>query len=40
MITIAIGLASKALLTIFDEPSNGLDAHMRKQFYEALLIIR
>lgn len=37
MITIAIGLASKAPLTIFDEPSNGLDAHMRKQFYEALL---
>lgn len=37
MITIAIGLASKAPVTIFDEPSNGLDAHMRKQFYEVLL---
>lgn len=37
MITIAIGLASKAPLTIFDEPSNGLDAHMRKQFYDVLL---
>ena len=37
MITIAIGLASRAPLTIFDEPSNGLDAHMRKQFYDVLL---
>ena len=37
MITIAIGLASKSPLTIFDEPSNGLDAHMRKQFYDVLL---
>lgn len=37
MLTIAIGLASKAPVTIFDEPSNGLDAHMRKQFYDILL---
>ena len=37
MITIVVGLASKAPLTIFDEPSNGLDAHMRKQFYDVLL---
>lgn len=37
MITIAIGLASKSPVTIFDEPSNGLDAHMRKQFYDVLL---
>lgn len=37
MITIVIGLASKSPITIFDEPSNGLDAHMRKQFYDVLL---
>lgn len=37
MITIVIGLASKSPVTIFDEPSNGLDAHMRKQFYDVLL---
>lgn len=37
MVTITVGLASKAPLTIFDEPSNGLDAHMRKQFYDVLL---
>lgn len=37
MITIVIGLASKSPVTIFDEPSNGLDAHMRKQFYDMLL---
>lgn len=37
MITIVIGLASKSSVTIFDEPSNGLDAHMRKQFYDVLL---
>ncbi len=37
MITIVIGLASKSPITIFDEPSNGLDAHMRKQFYDMLL---
>lgn len=37
MITITIGLASQAPLTILDEPSNGLDAYMRKQFYDVLL---
>lgn len=37
MITITLGLACKAPITIMDEPSNGLDAHMRKQFYDALL---
>lgn len=37
MVTIVIGLASKSSVTIFDEPSNGLDAHMRKQFYDVLL---
>ncbi len=37
MVTIVIGLASKSPVTIFDEPSNGLDAHMRKQFYDVLL---
>lgn len=37
MITIVIGLASKSPITIFDEPSNGLDAHMRKHFYDVLL---
>ncbi|WP_026701920.1 ABC transporter ATP-binding protein [Salibacterium aidingense] len=37
MIKITIGLASKAPVTIMDEPSNGLDAHMRKQFYDVLL---
>jgi ABC-2 type transport system ATP-binding protein len=37
MLTIVIGLASMSPVTIFDEPSNGLDAHMRKQFYDALL---
>ncbi|GAF63356.1 putative ABC transporter ATP-binding protein [Bacillus sp. TS-2] len=37
MIKIVLGLASKAPVTILDEPTNGLDAHMRKQFYAALL---
>ncbi|WP_054706034.1 ABC transporter ATP-binding protein [Bacillus sp. JCM 19041] len=37
MIKITIGLASKAPVTVMDEPTNGLDAHMRKQFYDALL---
>ena len=32
-----IGLASRAELTIFDEPSLGLDAVARERFYEALL---
>ncbi|SDK92099.1 ATP-binding cassette domain-containing protein [Lacicoccus qingdaonensis] len=38
MITIVIGLASKSPVTIFDEPSNGLDAHMRKQFYDMTVL--
>lgn len=37
MVKIVIGLASKAPVTIMDEPTNGLDAHMRKKFYKALL---
>ncbi|MGG3806168.1 ATP-binding cassette domain-containing protein [Metabacillus fastidiosus] len=37
MITIVIGLASKSPITIMDEPTNGLDAHRRKQFYDVLL---
>lgn len=37
MIKIAVGLASKSPITVMDEPTNGLDAHMRKQFYNALL---
>ncbi|GAF15471.1 LOW QUALITY PROTEIN: ABC transporter ATP-binding protein [Bacillus sp. JCM 19046] len=37
MVKIVIGLASKAPITIMDEPTNGLDAHMRKKFYQALL---
>lgn len=37
MIKITLGLASKSPVTIMDEPSNGLDAHMRKQFYDVLL---
>lgn len=32
-----IGLASRAPLTIFDEPSLGLDAVVRNRFYEALI---
>ncbi|BAD65941.1 ABC transporter [Shouchella clausii] len=34
---IVIGLASKTPVTIMDEPTNGLDADMRKLFYEVLL---
>lgn len=37
MVKITIGLAGKSPITIMDEPTNGLDAHMRKQFYDALL---
>ncbi|MDI7741885.1 ABC transporter ATP-binding protein [Lysinibacillus fusiformis] len=37
MVQIILGLASKAPVTIMDEPTNGLDAHMRKQFNDALL---
>ncbi|WP_042348442.1 ATP-binding cassette domain-containing protein [Bacillus massiliigorillae] len=32
-----IGIASRAELTIFDEPTNGMDAGVRKDFYRALL---
>lgn len=34
---IIVGLASKAPITIFDEPYIGLDAALRKQFYDILL---
>lgn len=34
---LVIGLASRAELTIFDEPSLGLDAVARERFYEVLL---
>lgn len=34
---IILGLASSAQITILDEPTNGLDAVKRKQFYDALL---
>ncbi|RLL40355.1 ABC transporter ATP-binding protein [Oceanobacillus piezotolerans] len=34
---ITVGLASKAPITIFDEPYIGLDAPSRKKFYEILL---
>lgn len=34
---ILLGLASNAHITILDEPTNGLDAVKRKQFYDALL---
>lgn len=37
MIKITLGLASKAPVTIMDEPANGLDASMRKTFYDVLL---
>jgi ABC-2 type transport system ATP-binding protein len=32
-----IGLASRCALTIFDEPTTGMDAAVRKDFYRALL---
>ncbi len=32
-----IGIASRSPLTIFDEPTNGMDAVVRKDFYRALL---
>lgn len=32
-----IGLAARTQLTIFDEPTTGMDAAVRKDFYEALL---
>ncbi|GKU78915.1 ATP-binding cassette domain-containing protein [Paenibacillus sp. L3-i20] len=31
-----VGLSSRASVTIFDEPTNGLDAAMRKQMYKSL----
>ena len=34
---LSIGLASGADLTVFDEPSLGLDAVMRERFYDLLL---
>lgn len=34
---LVIGLASQADVTILDEPTNGLDAAMRKKFYKLLL---
>ncbi|MHA6252678.1 ABC transporter ATP-binding protein [Oceanobacillus sp. CAU 1775] len=34
---ITVGLASKAPITVFDEPYIGLDAPSRKRFYEILL---
>lgn len=34
---LTVGLASGALLTVFDEPSLGLDAVMRERFYDLLL---
>lgn len=37
MVQIVIGLASKSPITILDEPTNGLDAYMRKQFNDVLL---
>jgi len=36
-VLLAVGLASGAPLTIFDEPSLGLDAVMRERFYDQLL---
>ncbi len=36
-IQIAIGLASRSPVSIFDEPTNGLDAEMRNVFYDLLL---
>jgi ABC-2 type transport system ATP-binding protein len=36
MVQLVIGLASHSKITIFDEPTNGLDAHARKQFFQAL----
>ncbi|MFP4016521.1 MAG: ABC transporter ATP-binding protein [Halanaerobiales bacterium] len=37
MVNIIIGLASRAPLTLFDEPTLGLDALMRERFYSILL---
>ena len=35
---LTVGLASGARLTVFDEPSLGLDAVMRERFYDQLLV--
>ena len=37
MVTIIVGLASKAEFTIFDEPVAGLDVVAREKFYEILV---
>lgn len=37
---LSVGLASGAELTVFDEPSLGLDAVMRERFYDELLLAR
>ena len=34
---VIIGIASRCTLTIFDEPTTGMDAAVRKDFYRALL---
>jgi ABC-2 type transport system ATP-binding protein len=34
---LCVGLASGAELTVFDEPSLGLDAVLRERFYDLLL---
>jgi ABC-2 type transport system ATP-binding protein len=34
---IILGISSRCPLTIFDEPTNGMDASVRKDFYRALL---
>jgi ABC-2 type transport system ATP-binding protein len=36
-VNLVVGLASRAPLTMFDEPSLGLDAVMRERFYDILL---
>lgn len=37
MVTILIALASRAPITILDEPAAGLDVVMRERFYQLLL---
>ncbi|MCM8710287.1 ABC transporter ATP-binding protein [Clostridium sp. SYSU_GA19001] len=37
LVNVIIGLASRAAITIFDEPSLGLDAAVREKFYNLLL---
>nr|WP_272873324.1 ABC transporter ATP-binding protein [Alteribacter salitolerans] len=36
-VALTVGLASRAELTVFDEPTNGLDAAVREVFYDLLL---